>query len=76
MMKQIFSDPRLAWMQNPDIRPYVFVRPENRIENPGDFHSQVEWFPHQVVYKNPLNMDEVKFADRILRLESKAFGRE
>ncbi len=74
MMKQIFSDPRLAWMQNPDIRPYVFVRPENRIENPGDFHSQVEWFPHQVVYKNPLNMDEVKFADRILRLESKAFG--
>ncbi len=75
MNSHLFNDPKLSWMKHPDIRPYVFVRPENRIENPGEFHSQVNWFTHhQVVYKNPLNMDEVKFADRILRLESKAFS--
>ncbi len=75
MDEKIFDDHKLDWMKNPDIRPYVFVRPENRIENPGEFHSQVKWFgKHQVVYKNPLNMDEVKFADRILQLESKAFS--
>ncbi len=75
MDNSIFNEPKLSWMKHPDIRPYVFVRPENRIESPGDFHSQVKWFSgHQVVYKNPLNMDEVKFADRILRLESSAFS--
>lgn len=75
MLNNLFTDPKLWWMHHPDIRPYVFVRPENRIENPGEYHSQVSWFEkHQVVYKNPLNMDEVKFADRILKLESKAFS--
>ncbi len=75
MDDKIFNEKKLSWMKDPDICPYVFVRPENRIENPGDFHSQVKWFgKHQVIYKNPLNMDEVKFADRILRLESKAFS--
>ncbi len=75
MDDKIFTDKKFSWMKHPDICPYVFVRPENRIENPGDFHSQVKWFSkHHVIYKNPLNMDEVKFADRILRLESKAFS--
>ena len=70
----IFQDPRLAWMKNPDIRPYVFVRPENRVDQPGKLHKQLDWFPHKVIYKNPLEMDQVAFADRILNLEARAFG--
>jgi hypothetical protein len=70
----IFDNPKLAWMSDENIRPYVFVRPENRIDNPGGLHSKLNWFPHQVLYKNPLEMDEVKFADRIMNLETKAFG--
>lgn len=65
---------RLAWMQDENIRPYVFVRNENRISQPGQLHSSLDWFPHKVLYKNPLEMDEVKFADRIMELETKAFG--
>ncbi|RYZ75120.1 MAG: hypothetical protein EOP05_08675 [Proteobacteria bacterium] len=61
-------------MRNPDVRPYVFVRPENRIDKPGELHPTLDWFPHEVLYKNPLQMDEVTFADRILTLEAKAFG--
>jgi hypothetical protein len=66
-------DPRLKWMRDENIRPYVFVRPENRIHHPGELHS-LDWFPHEVLYKNPLEMDQVGFADRILTLEAKAFG--
>lgn len=65
---------RLAWMRDENIRPYVFVRNENRIAQPGQLHSSLDWFPHKVLYKNPLEMDEVKFADRIMALETKAFG--
>jgi hypothetical protein len=65
---------RFGWMSNPDIRPYVFVRNENRIKQPGREHSELDWFPHRVLYKNPLEMDQVGFADRILDLEAKAFG--
>lgn len=68
------QDKRLSWMTNPDVRPYVFVRPENRIDAPGALHKDLDWFPHDVLYKNPLEMDEVTFADRILSLEAKAFG--
>jgi hypothetical protein len=66
-------DPRLKWMRSENIRPYVFVRPENRVHSPGALHS-LDWFPHEVLYKNPLEMDQVSFADRILSLETKAFG--
>jgi len=72
--EDLFQEPRLSWMRDDNIRPYVFVRPENRIPNPGQLHTGLNWFPHSVVYKNPLEMDQVTFADRILRLETKAFG--
>lgn len=65
---------RLDWLKDPNVRPYVFVRPENRIANPGGAHAVLDWFPHKVLYKNPLEMDQVGFADRILSLEAKAFG--
>lgn len=70
----IFDHPKLDWMKDENIRPYVFVRPENRMSNPGRFHGALDWFPHQVLYKNPLEIDQVKFANRILNLETKAFG--
>ncbi len=69
----IFSDSKFDWLRSDDIRPYVFVRPENRIQSPGEKHS-IDWFPHKPVYKNPLNMSELGFGDRILFLEAKAFG--
>src|SRR5688572_4532281 len=64
---------RLEWLYDKDIRPYVFVRRENRIKFPGALH-RLDWFPHQVLYKNPLEMDEIDFANGILDLEAKAFG--
>ena len=71
----IFDHPKLGWMKDENIRPYVFVRPENRMPEPGKFHASLDWFKnHKVLYKNPLEMDQVKFADRILNLETKAFG--
>jgi hypothetical protein len=71
---QLFKDSKLAWMRDENIRPYVFVRPENRIDKKGQMHSSLDWFPHQVLYKNPMEMDQVGFADEILNLETKAFG--
>ena len=65
---------KLSWMRDYDIRPYVFVRDENRIEKSGDLHSSVDWFPHDRIYKDPLRMVEVGFADQILKLEALAFG--
>ena len=71
---QLFATDRLKWIRDEDIRPYVYVRHENRMELPGHFHKKLDWFPHEVLYKNPLEMDQVGFADQIMNLESKAFG--
>ena len=69
----IFSDPKFNWKKSEDIKPYVFVRPENKIDQPGVLHS-TDWFPKTPIYKNPLDMDELGFGDQILFLEAKAFG--
>src|SRR3954466_13153445 len=67
--------PRLSWLDNTDlIRPYVYTRPENRVSAPGQFHH-LDWFPYQPIFKNPLEMSEVHFADQILHLESMAFDK-
>lgn len=68
------DNPRLQWLDNPNIRPYVFVRSENRIEKPGSVHK-VDWFQDkEPVYINPLEMEEVGFGNQILQLEAQAFG--
>jgi hypothetical protein len=68
------SDSRLSWLSNPHIRPYVYVRTDNKIEKPGD-HSPIDWFSHVTPkYINPLMMKEVEFGNQILELESRAFG--
>ena len=66
--------PRLQWLKNPDIRPYVFVRSENRIKQPGSLHS-LDWFDEkEPVYINPMVMGEVSFGNQILQIEAQAFG--
>lgn len=64
---------KASWLANADIRPYVFVRPENQIHLPGSLH-RLNWFSNKPVIKNPLNVNEIAFADRIYSLEERAFG--
>lgn len=61
------------WLDNPDIRPYVFVRPENEISLPGSRH-RCDWFSQEPIFKNPLVISELGFADRIYSIEERAFG--
>ncbi len=72
MVSELLKNPRLNWLASDDVRPYVYVRPENRIAEPGKRFS-LNWFAEEPLYKNPLMMDEVGFADQILRLETNAF---
>lgn len=65
--------PALDWLHGDSIRPYVFVRQENRIHGPGR-RFELDWFPMKPIYKNPLHMKELDFADQILRFEEKAFS--
>lgn len=70
----IKDNPRLSWLQNPDIRPYVYVRSENRIKDPGSLHK-LDWFEDkEPVYINPFEKDQVGFGNQILQIESQAFG--
>lgn len=64
---------KASWMDNDDIRPYVFVRPENQIAHPGSAH-RLDWFHKTPVMKDPLDIPELAFADRIYSLEARAFG--
>lgn len=73
MPSDLLSNPKLKWLSEDDLRPYVYVRPENRIKDPGKSFS-LNWFPMTPLFKNPLQMDEVDFADQILRLETRAFA--
>lgn len=61
------------WMEREDIRPYVFVRPENEIAHPGSFH-RLDWFQKTPIVKAPLSLNELAFADRIYSLEERAFA--
>jgi hypothetical protein len=62
-----------TWLQNPDIKPYVFVRPENQIEKFGQRHK-LNWFNQDFLIKNPLQIDELEFAEQIYFIEGGAFG--
>ncbi|MBO9666622.1 MAG: hypothetical protein J7501_07385 [Bdellovibrio sp.] len=61
------------WLKSEDIRPYVFVRSENEIAQPGSFHK-LDWFQQKPILKNPLDITEIAFADRIYSIEERAFG--
>lgn len=64
---------KAPWMNNPHIKPYIFVRPENQIQKLGTRH-RLNWFPQDVILKNPLSLDELEFAEQIYFLEGNAFG--
>ncbi len=64
---------KARWLKNEDIRPYVFVRPENQIAQPGSLH-RLDWFKNEPVFKDPLDITEIAFADRLYSLEERAFG--
>lgn len=62
------------WLSSEDIQPYVFVRPENSIAQPGTRHS-IDWFKHKKpIFKNPLDLKELPFAEAIYQIEWKSFG--
>ncbi len=56
-----------------NVRPYVYVRPDNMIQNPGSRHHS-DWFPMKPIYKNPLDTHELEFAEQIYYIEGRAFG--
>lgn len=66
---------RATWLESDDFRPYVFVRPENQIENPGTRHH-LDWFTKEPIYKNPLDLKELPFANAIYQIEWKSFGHQ
>jgi hypothetical protein len=66
---------RATWLNSEDIRPYVFVRPENKIDQPGTRHK-LNWFTQEPIYKNPLDVKELAFANAIYQIEWKAFGHQ
>lgn len=63
---------KAKWFSNPDIRPFIYMRRENLFSQPGSKHN-CDWFTKDVLYKDPLKMSEVNFADQILKLEGLAF---
>lgn len=70
----LLDNPRLSWLKDDNIRPYVFVRNENRIAKPGSLHP-IDWFNDKPpVFINPLEMDQVNFGNQILEIEGQAFG--
>ncbi len=70
----MLTDKRLNWFHSDEIQPYVYVREENRIQDPGTT-TNIDWFSKKKpVYVNPLRMDELEFGNQILELESRAFG--
>lgn len=70
-MIDLKKHPRLDWMSN-GIRPYVYVRPEHQIKNPGE-NFDLDWFKDQPLIKNPLKVSECEFGNMIMRLEGSAF---
>ena len=63
------------WLGSDDFRPYVFVRPENQIDQPGTRH-RLDWFTKEPIYKNPLDLKELPFANAIYQIEWKSFGHQ
>ena len=74
LSSNVLMNASLDWFHNPDVRPYVFVRDENHIQQPGAKH-RLNWFNQkETLYKNPLNLKEIDFAEQIYFLEGSAFG--
>ncbi|MBT4762433.1 MAG: hypothetical protein HOO06_12095 [Bdellovibrionaceae bacterium] len=66
-------DPRLSWMNSRDLRPYVLARKESRVAHPGQIFN-LDWFPQEHFYMDPLRIDDVYFANALLNMEERAFA--
>ena len=65
---------KATWLETGDVRPYVYVRPENQIQQPGARH-RLYWFSkHEALVINPLHIEELPFAEQIYFIENTAFG--
>ncbi len=64
-----------AWLNSKDIRPYVFVRRENRSMHPGQTHD-FNWFDDNFLEIDPLRMKNAQFGLQIMKLDQKAFGQQ
>ena len=62
----------LDWLDGENIRPYVFVRKDNCVQDPGS-HFELDWFPFEPILLDPLKMDQLCFANHILNMEALAF---
>ena len=73
MANPLLKNQKLNWLDSNDIRPYIFVRKENQIKNPGTKFS-LDWFPNEKILLNPLEMSSQDFGDQIMKMEAMAFG--
>jgi len=74
MTRELTKNPRLNWVYRDDIRPYVFVREENRTKYPGTVFD-LDWFASEkLLYLNPLCRSSCGFGDQIMKMEAMAFG--
>ena len=71
MKKLILERSDLQWLK--EVRPYVFLREENLIQNPGQ-EFECDWFKSPPVFKNALEIKSLSFANQILNLEGRAFS--
>lgn len=67
--------PMPEWLSDKNIRPYVFVRQENRVLQPGSLH-EFPWFKHNFILKDPLKMKESHFGHAIMNLDAIAFSKQ
>jgi len=77
-MSKIDISRQVPWLHEAlnggDIRPYVYMRSENHIKNPGELHV-TKWFDSSLVlFPDALSLDALEFGQSILNLENKAFG--
>lgn len=63
------------WLGSRDIKPYVFVRQENRALHPGTKH-RFEWFKNNYLLIDPLKVASADFGHAIMQLDSQAFGKQ
>lgn len=72
-MPKFNLEDHVDWIKSSDIRPYVYVRGDNKIAHPGKKHK-LDWFKYAPIYINPLDLNELEFAEQIYYLETNAFG--
>lgn len=67
------SEPKLSWVNSDEVRPYIFLRRENAIHAPHTAHK-LNWFSQDPLMLDPFKMQNVEFANQILRMEGAAFA--